>query len=130
QTPRKRFVQARRCPSPLRPMQIIETVSAMRSLAAQLKRDGRKVALIASSGALHAGHAALIALAKSRADFVVMSCFPNPLAFGPSENFASYPRCPDADLKLCADLKLDVVFRPAVEEMLPRGFSTYVTEEA
>ena len=101
----------------------------MRLVAAQIKQAGRKVALVATSGALHAGHAALVALAATRADFVVVSVFPNPLAFGPSENFAGYPRTPEADVRRCKELKVDLVFMPSAEEMFPRGYSTFVAEE-
>ena len=111
-------------------MQKIESVQEMRSLAAEFKRAGKAIALVTTSGALHAGHAALIALAESRADVVVVALFANPLAFGPSENFARYPRSPDADAKLCEELRVDVVFQPSAEEMFPRGYSSYVAEEA
>ena len=111
-------------------MQKIESVTEMRSLAAQFKRSGQSLALVPTSGALHAGHAALIALAESKADIVVVCVFANPLAFGPSENYSRYPRSPDADVKMCEDLRVDAVFLPTPEEMFPRGFSTYVTEEA
>lgn len=111
-------------------MQKIESVREMRSLAAQFKQSGKTVALVATSGALHAGHAALIAVAEARADIVVVSVFPNPLAFGPSENFAGYPRSPDADTKMCEETNVDVVFMPSQDEMFPRGHSTVVIEEA
>lgn len=111
-------------------MQIIESVPEMRSLSATLKQKSGPIALVATSGALHAGHAALIAAARERAPVVVVCVFPNPLAFGPSENFARYPRTPEADARVCEDLKVDVLFQPAAEEMFPRGFSTFVTEEA
>jgi pantoate--beta-alanine ligase len=111
-------------------MQKTESVSEMRSLAARFKVAEKKVAMVATSGSLHAGHAALITLAKSHADIVVVVVFANPLAFGPSENFAHYPRSPGMDLSLCVDLKVDVVFMPSAEEMLPRGYSTFVIEEA
>ena len=111
-------------------MQKIESVSEMQSFAAQLRQAGKSVARVPTSGALHAGHAALIAMAKTRAAAVVVSVFVNPLAFGPSEMFANYPRSPDADLKLCEELQVDAVFMPAVGEMLPRGHSSYVTEDA
>jgi pantoate--beta-alanine ligase len=110
-------------------MQKIESVPEMRSMAAETKQAGKSIALVQTSGALHAGHAALIETAEMRADVVVVSVFANPLAFGPSENFARYPRAADADVKLCQDLQVDIVFMPLVEEMFPRGFSTYVTEE-
>lgn len=111
-------------------MQKIEAVQEMRSLAAQFRQAGKSIALVPTSGALHAGHAALIALAESRADVVVVVIFANPAAFGPNENFARYPRSPDADLRLCEELKVDVAFLPAPEEMFPRGYSSYVAEEA
>jgi pantoate--beta-alanine ligase len=110
-------------------MQKIESVSEMRSLAAQFKQANRTVALVPTSGALHAGHAALIELAESRADVVVVCVFVNPLAFGPSENLGRHPRTADADVKFCEDLQADVVFLPTADEMFPRGFSTFVTEE-
>jgi pantoate--beta-alanine ligase len=113
----------------LRFMQKIESVSEMRSVAAQFKQAGKTIALVPTSGALHAGHAALIALAESRADVVVVCVFVNPLAFGPSENMALYPRSEGADLEFCTNLQVDVAFFPAAEEMFPRGYSTFVTEE-
>lgn len=111
-------------------MQKIETVQEMRSVAAQFKRAGRTVALVPTSGSLQAGHAALIELAKKRADVVVVAVFLNPLAFGASDNIARYPRTPAADLQLCESMQVDAVFMPAVEEMYPKGFSTYVIEDA
>jgi pantoate--beta-alanine ligase len=113
----------------LRFMQKIESVPEMRSVAAQFKQAGRSVALVPTSGALHAGHAALIALAEERADIVVVCVFVNPLAFGPSENLGRYPRMAQADVKFCEDLQVDVVFMPSADDIFPRGFSTSVTEE-
>jgi len=111
-------------------MQKIETVQEMRSVAAQFKQAGRTVALVPTSGALHPGHVALIELAEKRADVVVVAVFVNPLAFSSSDNIARYPRTPEADLRLCASLQVDAVFMPSVEEMYPKGFSTFVLEEA
>jgi pantoate--beta-alanine ligase len=110
-------------------MQTINSVSEMRTAVAQLQQDGRTIALVPTAGALHAGHAAVVALAKERASVVVVAIFPNPLAFGPSEKFTEYPRTPDDDVRFCEDAKVDIVFQPSAEEMLPRGFSTFVTEE-
>lgn len=110
-------------------MQKIESVSEMRTVAARFKQEGKRIALVMTSGALQAGHAALMAQARERAEVVVVVVFPNPLAFGPSENFARYPRTPEADDALCEAAKVDVRFQPLLEEMLPRGFSTFVAEE-
>ncbi len=111
-------------------MQKFESVSEMRAAAAQYRREGRSIALVPTSGALHAGHAALIERAAQRADVVVVSVFVNPLAFGPSDNLGRYPRTPAADVQFCSALQVEAVFLPAAEEMYPRGFSTFVTEEA
>jgi pantoate--beta-alanine ligase len=110
-------------------MLTIESVSEMRLAAARLKEGGRTVALVITSGALHAGHAALIATARERAGAVVVATFVNPLAFGPSESYGRYPRTPEADAQLGTELGVDALFRPAAEEMFPRGYSTYVAEE-
>jgi pantoate--beta-alanine ligase len=107
----------------------IDSVSEMRRTADEFRRAGRAVALVPTSGALHAGHAALIARAKETAEVVVVAVFANPLAFGPNENFARYPRTPESDALFCRRLGVDVLFAPSTEEMFPRGYSTFVTEE-
>jgi pantoate--beta-alanine ligase len=81
-------------------------------------------------GALNAGHEAVIGAALAAGGPVVVSIFVNPLSFGSNENFAGYPRSLQDDLELCARLGVDAVFAPSTDEIYPRGFSTYVTEEA
>lgn len=110
-------------------MRKISTVSELRTAVAGLRNEGKSLVLVPTSGALHAGHAALIAAAKSNGQAVVVSVLVNPLAFGPSEMLAHYPRSPDADCKLCDELRVDAVFMPAPEEFFPPGYSTFVTEE-
>jgi pantoate--beta-alanine ligase len=72
-------------------------------------------------GALHQGHRALVSQARAVADVVVVSIFVNPLQFGPAEDLDRYPRSPDADLVVCAEEGVDVVFVPGVEDMYPAG---------
>lgn len=110
-------------------MQKIESLQEMRLVAADFNKNGKTVALVPTSGALHAGHAALIATAEERADVVIVTVLINPLAFGSSENQSAYPRRTESDVKFCEDLQVDVLFMPSAEEMFPRGFSTFVTEE-
>jgi len=110
-------------------MQKIETITAMRTAAAELRASGRRIALLPTLGALHAGHASLIRLAKARGDAVVVSAFVNPLQFGPSEDFAKYPRNPAADAALAEREEVEILFTPTVEEMFPKGFSTQLAED-
>jgi pantoate--beta-alanine ligase len=110
-------------------MQKIETVSAMRTLAASLNLEGRTIALVPTQGALHAGQEALIRAAAAHADAVVVSIFVNPLQFPSNEIPANYPRRLEADLALCEACGATAVFTPTAEEIYPKGYSTYVTEE-
>lgn len=111
-------------------MQKIDNISAMRAAADALRREGRRLALVPTLGALHAGHASLIRLARDKGAVVIVSAFVNPLQFGPSEDLARYPRTPAADVSLCEKEGADALFTPAPEEMFPRGFSTLVQEDA
>jgi pantoate--beta-alanine ligase len=111
-------------------MDTIDTVSNMRAVAAQLASRKGGLSLVPTMGALHAGHEAVIRAAKASGGPVAVSIFVNPLSFGSNENFAGYPRSREADLALCSSLGVDAVFIPTTEEIYPRGYSTYVTEES
>lgn len=78
-------------------------------------------------GALHAGHRSLLKRARQTSDIVVASIFVNPLQFGPSEDFARYPRMPAADLAVCREEGVDVAFLPSVTEIYPPDFQTSVS---
>lgn len=89
------------------------------------------VVLVPTMGALHFGHAALIDAARARAGqsgTVVVSIFVNPTQFAPNEDFAGYPRTPEADKTLCKAHGADAVFAPYAEEMYPPGDSAFVDE--
>jgi pantoate--beta-alanine ligase len=73
---------------------------------------------VATMGALHAGHAALLAAAGPGA---ILSIFVNPLQFGPGEDLDRYPRTFADDLEMAAAQEVSVVYAPAVEEMYPHG---------
>lgn len=84
-------------------------------------------------GALHRGHATLIARARQIAGTkgtVVVGIFVNPTQFGPKEDFARYPRPFAADRALCEEHGADAIFHPAATAIYPPDFSTWVDEEA
>lgn len=111
------------------PMRKVESIEEMKALAAEWRAAKRTIGLVATRGALHEGHQALIQAARARAGAVVVSIYVNPLQFGPAENPAKYPRTPAEDLRLCEGAGVDCVFIPADEAMLPRGYSTTVAED-
>jgi pantoate--beta-alanine ligase len=111
-------------------MEIISRRKRMMSLARKLRREeGRTIGFVPTMGALHEGHLSLIHEARAMCDVVVVSVFVNPTQFGPNEDFKSYPRDLTRDAELLAEYNLDYVFAPAVEEIYPPGFSTYVNVE-
>src|SRR5258708_2534192 len=101
----------------------------MQSLAVKLRSEKRLICLVPSMGYLHEWHLTLIRHAKEQVDTVVVSIFVNPIQFGPSEDFAKYPRDLERDLKLCAEAGADIVFRPSTDELYPKGYSTYISED-
>jgi pantoate--beta-alanine ligase len=88
--------------------------------AARAGRFG-ETAVVMTMGALHDGHLALIRNARRAANHLIVTIFVNPLQFGPNEDFDRYPRTLDADLAICEEAGVDVVFAPSVEEVYPGG---------
>lgn len=112
---------------------MIETLTspaAMSARAAAFARAGMRVGFVPTMGALHDGHLELVRTARAQNDVAVVSIFVNPLQFGPNEDFTRYPRDLDGDLAKLAPAGCDVVFTTDAASMYPRGFSTYVTNDA
>jgi pantoate--beta-alanine ligase len=99
-------------------VELVETISELRGRVAD-RRSAGALGLVPTMGALHAGHASLIAEARRSCATVVASIFVNPLQFDRADDLASYPRPLEADLDMCADLGVDMVFAPSVPEMYP-----------
>ncbi len=110
-------------------MEVAKTIEKVRSLVKIARRDGRKIGLVPTMGALHTGHISLIEAAVKNCDFVVVSIFVNPTQFEPGEDFEKYPRPLDADLEICKKAGVDVVFAPSPQQMYPAENVTWVTVE-
>lgn len=100
-------------------MQEITEVSDMRAWSRLERSRGRRVAFVPTMGSLHDGHLRLVERARELADVVVMSIFVNPLQFGPTEDFARYPRDLDRDRDLAQSHDVTCLFVPDSRAMYP-----------
>ncbi|MGD8787110.1 MAG: pantoate--beta-alanine ligase [Phycisphaerales bacterium] len=110
-------------------MEVAETIESVRNLVKSARADGKTVGLVPTMGALHIGHISLIEAAAPKCDFIVVSIFVNPTQFGPGEDFEKYPRPLEADLKICEEKGVDVVFAPTPDQMYPLEKLTWVNVE-
>jgi pantoate--beta-alanine ligase len=107
-------------------MRVVETVAELQLLADAERAAGRRIALVPTMGALHAGHLSLVGVARERADRVWVSIFVNPTQFNDPNDLSSYPRTLEADLAACEAAGVDAVFLPGAGEMYPPGSQTWV----
>ncbi len=110
-------------------MKIISSPKEMKEFSAKIKAEGKKISLVPTMGALHAGHLSLIDKAHELADVVVVSIFVNPTQFGPNEDYDKYPRQLEADAEKCEEHNTDVIFAPKAEDIYAKDASTFVSEE-
>ncbi|HET7539685.1 MAG TPA: pantoate--beta-alanine ligase [Polyangiaceae bacterium] len=108
-------------------LELHRTVSEFRRAAQAVRSSGKRLGLVPTMGALHAGHLSLVSEARSRAAEVALTIFVNPTQFGPNEDFSRYPRNLDRDLELCREAGVRHVFAPETSEMYPEGERTRVT---
>ncbi len=108
---------------------IARTVAALRNALAPYRDAGEAIALVPTMGALHRGHLALVREGQKRARRSVVSIFVNPTQFAPTEDFGSYPRRFEADIKALTGEGVDLVWAPSPAAMYPEGFATRVAPE-
>ncbi|MGN0916205.1 MAG: pantoate--beta-alanine ligase [Succinivibrio sp.] len=107
-------------------VQCVHTVAELRALLKPLKAQGKSVGLVPTMGALHQGHATLIANSAKENDITVVSVFVNPTQFGPNEDFDAYPRTLESDLEVVDKAGGTFVFAPSPKEMYPSEDMTWV----
>ena len=116
-------------PRPVRGLRIISDPAEMQACAAELTRQGERIAFVPTMGYLHEGHLALLREGRRCGDVLVLSIFVNPIQFGEGEDFSLYPRDLQRDIELARSVGVDIVFIPDVENLYPPKFSTYVEVE-
>jgi pantoate--beta-alanine ligase len=110
-------------------MEVVRGIGTMKAITRQAKARGQRIGFVPTMGALHEGHLSLVRRARQKADLVVVSIFVNPTQFGPHEDYDRYPRDLEGDIARLAQEDVDYVFTPAVQEIYPPGYATYVEVE-
>jgi pantoate--beta-alanine ligase len=94
------------------------------------RRQGNRLGLVPTMGALHEGHLSLVRAAKKECDLAVATIFVNPTQFGPNEDLDKYPRSLESDLTKLRSEHCDYVFVPAAETVYRTGHSTFIEPPA
>lgn len=110
-------------------MVIVKSIKEVRKLISEAKTQGKEIGFVPTMGFLHRGHLSLVREAVCDNEFVVVSIFVNPTQFGPDEDFDSYPRDLEGDVKRLKQFDVDVIFSPEPGEMFFESNNTYVTVE-
>lgn len=104
----------------------VRTPAELRAAVRAWRAEGKRVALVPTMGALHAGHLALVTKALTLADVAVASIFVNPKQFGPGEDLDRYPRDEAGDALKLAGAGCSLLYAPDVATMYPPGFASFV----
>ncbi len=108
---------------------LLESVFKLCEHVAHVKFSGKRVALVPTMGALHAGHMALVQAALARGAHVIVSIFVNPLQFAAGEDLSKYPRTFEADRAKLIEAGAHAIYLPDAAEMYPDGFGLNIVPE-
>lgn len=102
-------------------MQIVTHIAELKQKIREARARGNTIGVVPTMGYLHEGHLTLMRRARTEQGFVIATLFVNPLQFGPTEDYAVYPRDLSRDSALAESTGIDVLFAPSVDEMYPAG---------
>ncbi|RWE22321.1 MAG: pantoate--beta-alanine ligase [Mesorhizobium sp.] len=106
---------------------IVRIVSELRSIVAAWRREGLRIAVVPTMGALHEGHLSLVRAALAKADRVIVTLFVNPTQFNNAADLAAYPRTEHDDAAKLASVGTHILYAPNAADMYPPGFATSVS---
>ena len=107
-------------------MKVVRGVADLRGALDPGPGRAPSIGLVPTMGALHEGHASLIAAAREGSALVVVSLFVNPAQFGRGEDLEQYPRDETRDIATAEAAGVDILFAPDAEQMYPDGFDTWI----
>jgi len=107
-------------------MKLVHTVVELEAALAPARERGATIGLVPTMGAFHDGHLSLMRAARAGSQTLVVSLFVNPAQFGRTEDLSRYPRDEAHDAEMARAERVDILFAPAVEEVYPAGFDTWV----
>lgn len=102
-------------------MNVCQNIKQLRLQLSEWRKNNQSIAFVPTMGNLHEGHLSLVEIAQQKAARVVVSIYVNPLQFSPDEDFASYPRTLEDDLKKLEMMGVDLVFTPDTQMIYPNG---------
>ena len=105
---------------------VLTTIVELRTALSPCRREGKRIGLVPTMGALHAGHLSLVRASKAECDVTVVSIYVNPSQFGPHEDLTKYPRTLQADLEKLAACGTEFVMAPGDAEVYRPGHATWV----
>ena len=100
-------------------MKVFKKIVDLQNALFDERKQGKKVGLVPTMGALHEGHASLVRRSVSENEVTVVSVFVNPTQFNDKNDLKNYPRNLEADCELLESCGADYVLAPEVEEMYP-----------
>ncbi len=108
-------------------MKLITSISEIARVTGTWREEGQRIVLVPTMGWFHEGHLSLMRMARNLGTKVVVSLFVNPIQFGPKEDLTAYPRDLERDQGMAEKEEVDILFAPAVAEMLGEHFQTRVS---
>ncbi len=105
---------------------VVTTVAELREALGSLHREGKRIGLVPTMGALHEGHLSLVRRSKAECDCTVVTIYVNPSQFGPNEDLDLYPRPLEEDLEALGECGAEMAFVPSGEEVYGPGHATWV----